>query len=122
VTYYLLWASQGEYSDRIEWPVALYETREAAEATVKYGEALYRQLYGRGYLSWEEREKRSKSPLGQELVELVGPELSHYDELSLSCCELEMRTAPAQAIEAFGQDAKRLDAEHESAVPEGNAP
>jgi len=28
----------------------------------------------------------------------------------------------AQAIEAFGQDPKGLDAEHESAVPEGNAP
>jgi hypothetical protein len=27
----------------------------------------------------------------------------------------------ASAIEAFGQDAKRLDAEHESAVPKGDA-
>jgi hypothetical protein len=39
-------------------------------------------------------------------------------DIALSWADEALR---ASAIEAFGQDAKRLDAEHESAVPQGDA-
>lgn len=118
---YLLWASQGEYSDRSEWAIAAYERKEDAEAAVLRGSALWRVLMAEdGYVPYDERAKRLATPEGQELTALLGSEPSFYDELTLTCCEIEVRAA--QGIEAAtAAETVELGSVHESPVPTGCA-
>lgn len=110
---HLLWAAQGEYSDRSEWPIALYENEELALADVLRGEALHRLLFGKAYLPWDGRKAKWETPEGKELKSIVGQECDDYDNLYLYCCAIEFRDA--SAIEAR-RAATGTGAVHESAV------
>jgi hypothetical protein len=120
MTYYLLWVSQGEYSDRSEWPVALYESKADAEAAVLRGGAIWREICGSdGFVAYAREKAVKASPLYRELAALAGAEISLYDDPTFYCCELEMR--PASGMEAEGQDPQGLGAEHDSPAPKGDA-
>ncbi|HYI39975.1 MAG TPA: hypothetical protein VE053_06625 [Allosphingosinicella sp.] len=105
---WLLWASQGDYSDRNEWPVHAYEDRESAEYAVVRLEALYRELKRRRD-EWDENEpddacqaegydwdwaskKAFRTKEGREFKALYGGtcDLNSYSELTLTCAEIEV--------------------------------
>lgn len=99
MTYYLLWASQGEYSDRREWPCAIYGEQDAAQADVLRGSALWREITGgHGWVAYDDRERIQASPQWAELKAICDNEqLDLYDDLTLTCCEIELRAAPVAA-------------------------
>jgi hypothetical protein len=98
---FLLWASQGEYSDRSEWAVALYTREEDAASDVKRGEALHRDIRNRAEYDYEKRKRLLReTEEGAELRRIMGQdEVSFYDDLTLYACEIEIRTAAAGKVE-----------------------
>jgi hypothetical protein len=111
---HLVLASQGEYSDRREWPVALYENESLAQADVERASALHRQLFGSEHMRWSDRDAAWATPDGRELEAIMGERCDESDGLSLYCCRLEYRTA--QAIETRRAETARLGAKPASPV------
>lgn len=112
---YLLWASQGEYSDRSEWAIAIYTDEAAAQADVERGQALFRKLFGRGrYLGYDAEKALWETPDGRALSGIVGDECGTWDELYLTCAPVEVRTASGIAA--------RSDETPQAAQPEGQEP
>jgi hypothetical protein len=72
MTLYLLWASQGEYSDRREWPIAAYDDEEACKADVVRASALCRALAVDKWRDRESMEALRENHQFQELCSIIG--------------------------------------------------
>jgi hypothetical protein len=119
MTYYLLWSSQGEYSDRSEWAAAVYDNEAVAQADVLRASALWREITGgRGWVAYDDHERVKASPQWAELKRIVGDEIGLYDDLSVYCYAIEMRTASA-GEGGTATDSEAGVAEGEHAAPEG---
>ena len=106
---WLIWASQGEYSDRTEWPIAvLHEQASAERATVRLGQ-LWRQIN----LTYREREDEldaaedwdgdtlfDGTPEGREYFALTGSRggLGSYsaEDRDFTCLEVPVWIAQPQ--------------------------
>jgi len=126
--YWLIWASQGEYSDRSEWPLVLCSTKGEAEAVVIELDRLQRGLavtFTAMDGGWDDSDKLYEgTPDGLRYMELSGgdkPDLHRYDRHVYYTCS-EVPILPASAIEARSDETHGGSAVGESAIPEGETP
>lgn len=109
---WLIWAVEGEYSDRSEWPVALCRSQKVAEAITERLGQLWRELHAiykrredelDDANDWEAVALWEGTPEGRELEALTGSRGylggSYADDRSYTCCEVSVLSA-ADALAA----------------------
>lgn len=101
-TIYIVWASQGEYSDRREWAVAGYTTEALAQAYCTEISAAAREAFekwerykdapGSAYYEDVEKSDGAEAEIFSALVAL-GDDSEHYfsDPPTYTCGPLEIR-------------------------------
>ena len=132
---WLIWATEGEYSDRREWPIAVSFSKEEGEArTVRLGQ-LWRHLQSEYTRRSEELDMmddwRGQSllttPEGVEYLALSGDTDTYFggsyaDERTYTCSSVPIIMSRCDSDEhPKGENAKRLSGEAMPARAEGIA-